>query len=398
MRETGTGTGPDAGLEEQVFFRLKRTVSDRFEVEDIYVSGNTIRFEFKDIKGDFGSVREEFRMLGYHIYLKRHGEKNICILTPWRVSPKGKRKATIVAYSLFAATLVSTTLAGLGQSAGLVYFGLMNNPWVGAFEFSIPLLLILGAHELAHKWAAVRNGIDSSPPYFIPFPLPSSIIGTMGAVIKIKSPMPDRNAAVALGVSGPLAGFLVAVPVLVAGLYMSPVVPVSRLAGESGLIDLGNSLLIHVVASLIVHVPENYEMFHHPLAVAGWTGLLVTGLNLIPMGQLDGGHVARALLGARRHELLSRALAAVLFGAGALWFAGYYGLLGAAGDFVVLRFWPGWLVWGVLGYLIVRRGYPEPLNDTEPVSAASRVWGIVALVIFILCFIPNPISMRALGQ
>jgi len=120
---------------------------------------------------------------------------------------------------------------GYQNARQMAHMGFGTNVWFGAFGFSCSLLLILGSHELAHKWAAARNGIDATPPYFIPFP---TLIGTMGAVIKIKSPTPDRNASIALGISGPLVGFIVTLPILIAGLYLTPVMSASELHTRMG--------------------------------------------------------------------------------------------------------------------------------------------------------------------
>lgn len=383
------------------FYTVRRVIDKHFDVEGFSVSGNAIRFAYSGMRGDFKEIAGEFRELGYHPYLKQNGERKICVLMRARKKKdRESRREAVIAWLLLLVTFATTTAAGYVYSDVMVQNDLMANPWYGAFSFSIAIMLILGSHEMGHKIASIKNGIEATPPYFIPFP---TIIGTMGAVIRIKSPTPDKNAAVALGASGPIVGFLVTIPILVAGIAMSPAVSVSVFTegGDGTVMYFGESILFKILEALFLNVPEGKEIYLHPLAFAGWVGLFVTSLNLIPMGQLDGGHIARALLGDRGHSILNRALIGFLFAAGAVGFYQLYygpGQFGALGDALSYIAWPGWLVWAILGYFITRRGYPRTMNEFEPVTRLSLILGIACLVIFLLCFMPNPIGVADVGS
>jgi membrane-associated protease RseP (regulator of RpoE activity) len=252
-----------------------------------------------------------------------------------------------------------------------------DNGWTGGLRLVVGLLGILMAHEMGHYVACRRYGVNATLPFFIPAPwipvgagvmwVPLSFIGTFGALIRIKSPFPDRKALFDVGIAGPLAGFLVALPVLVLGLFEARVVPAGA---DTGGIGLGEPLLFQWAAEwLRADVPEGMALSLGPLGLAAWFGLLVTALNLMPVGQLDGGHVAYALL--RRRALpLSRLVSVMALG------------------LVWLR--PLWLVWTVLLLLLGRR-HPPTLDDSRPVGSGRVAVGLLGLAIFAICFTPNPI-------
>ncbi len=264
---------------------------------------------------------------------------------------------------LFLSTFATTTAAGaLQQGADLV--AAPAEIWRG-LPFSLTLLLILGSHELGHWWMARRHRMQVSLPYFLPAP---SFVGTFGAFIKMRSPILDRRSLLDIGVAGPFAGLLVAIPVLLVGLALSEA---RTLDGGAG-IALGNSLLFSF-AAWVVHgtLPESIALVLHPAAFSGWIGLLVTCLNLLPVGQLDGGHVAYALLGARQRPL-ALAIVAILV------------ILGIAG-------WIGWLVWaGILLALGLR--HPPVIYEWIPLDRRRRAVGWLALGVFVLTFSPAPFS------
>jgi membrane-associated protease RseP (regulator of RpoE activity) len=256
----------------------------------------------------------------------------------------------------FGSTMVAGTfLAGgdpLARPADLL-LGLM---------FNVPLLSILGVHELGHYAAARRHRVDVTPPFFIPAP---SFIGTFGAFIRIRSPIPDRNALFDVGVAGPLAGALVALPILAIGLSMSAIRPAAALGG----IPLGESLIFKAAARLVLgSVPTGYDVVLHPVAFAGWIGLFVTMLNLIPSGQLDGGHIAYALFGDRYAEAARLVPYALLL----------MGIL-----------WVGWLVWAVLLFALGTR-HQRTLFDEVPLTRRRKYLGAVAALLFLLSFSPSP--------
>ena len=233
--------------------------------------------------------------------------------------------------------------------------------------YTTVLLGILLGHELGHFLTCRYYGINATLPYFIPFP---NLIGTLGAFIKIKSKIKRKHQLFDIGIAGPLTGFILSMPALVYGLSQSKVV--SSTAAREGGIMLGDSLLLKIIEGVIFkNIPPNSDIFLHPVAFAGWVGLLVTALNLFPMGQLDGGHVSYALLGSRSRNL-AQVFLAVFF------------VLG-------IFFWVGWFLWAIL-ILFMGMRHPDILDEAEPLSQGRKVIGYVIALIFILSFIPDPIK------
>jgi hypothetical protein len=263
--------------------------------------------------------------------------------------------------------------------------------------FALSLLAILLAHEFGHYLAARYHNSSVTLPYFIPFPL--SLFGTMGAFIQMKAPPKNKRVLHDIGVAGPLAGLIVAVPILLVGIYLSPVDVIDPVIPEGmGLTFEGNSLF-YLAAKYIIHgellpAPESYgnvspfiywvrylftgypaplgsrDVLMHPLAWAGWAGLLITALNLIPAGQLDGGHALYVLLGKHASRLLPFILGALA-------------LLGLA--------WPGWWLWVGLIFFLGRR-HAEPLDQITQLNSLRRAIAVLTLVIFVLIFTPIPLQ------
>ncbi len=229
------------------------------------------------------------------------------------------------------------------------------------------LLSILAAHEMGHYVAARLHKVDVTLPFFVPFPLPFfSLVGTLGAFIRIRGPIPNRRALFDIGVAGPLAGFLVALPVLRLGILEATVQPPSTGGG----ISLGTPLLFRWFESLFrAPVPEGLNLVIGPLGLAAWFGLLVTALNLMPIGQLDGGHVTYSFFRERAHRI-SRVASWVCV--------------------ALIYFGPSWILWAVLVRVLGRR-HPPTLDDETPVGAARVAVGVLSLVVFVLCFVPDPI-------
>jgi membrane-associated protease RseP (regulator of RpoE activity) len=226
------------------------------------------------------------------------------------------------------------------------------------------LLSILAAHEMGHYVAARLHKVDVTLPFFVPFPLPFfSLVGTLGAFIRIRSQIPHRRALFDIGVAGPLAGFLVALPVLRLGILEATVSP------EAGL-SLGTPLLFSWFASLFhAPVPEGMNLVIGPLGLAAWFGLLVTALNLMPIGQLDGGHVTYSFFRERAHRI-SRIASWVCV--------------------ALIYFGPSWILWAVLMRVLGRR-HPPTRDDQASIGAARIAVGVLSLVVFVLCFVPDPI-------
>jgi len=284
---------------------------------------------------------------------------------------------------LFSATLVTTTLAGLFYASGE-----MNLIRIAAAALERPSLLLLGlpfsltfmgillAHEMGHYMACRHYGIRCTPPYFIPLPTP--MVGTLGAFIRIKSPFPHKRALFDVGIAGPLAGFALVVPALVVGIGRSRLIPKGALEGVEGVINFGEPLLFRLVGKLVLdYSPASQDMIAHPIAMGAWFGLLATCLNLLPVWQLDGGHIAYAVLGRERQRKLSIAVAALL---------------------VLTSFlsWPvmSYLVFGLLLIILgARFGFyhPPTLFEDEGLGRARVPIGMLALVILVVSFTPVPI-------
>ena len=294
-------------------------------------------------------------------------------------APHGMR-AVWLSVGLFFATLASTTYVGSIGTAGSFWSGLSS---------SLPLMSILLCHELGHYIAARIHGVPSSPPYFVPVPLPP--LGTMGAVILMRGRITRRNALLDIGAAGPLAGMAVALPVLIYGIATSPVGPLP--VGEGYLIEGRSLLYMGLLRALKGPIPDGYDILLSPTAFAGWAGLLVTMINLIPAAQLDGGHVAYALFGERQERFSRRVRASLL--PIALVVALAYGLpelfAGAHGEQLMNGFAPGmhWLVWWFLLSLITRRGDREhPKTDDDVLSPRRRAIAWCTLALFVVLFMP----------
>lgn len=309
---------------------------------------------------------------------------------------------------LFILTVFSVLTAGVYYTLGGVYNGPASPdladllPYIGAslgggIAFTVSILAILVAHEFGHYLAGRYHRTHVTLPYFIPFPF--STFGTMGAFIQLKEPPKNKRILLDIGIAGPLAGLVVAIPVLLIGLGLSEIshIPASLASGQGVVQIEGNSILYllskYLVFGQLLPAPSTYgsmpiwqywvqyfftgrpfplggtDVFLHPVAWAGWAGLLVTALNLIPAGQLDGGHVIYVLLGRRATTLLPFILGGLI-------------LLGMV--------WPGWWLWALLIFLLGRL-HAEPLDQITPLNPTRRWIAILGLVIFILVFIPVPL-------
>ncbi len=235
---------------------------------------------------------------------------------------------------------------------------------IGA-PFSLSLLFILLAHEMGHYLAARRYGVETTLPYFIPAP---NLLGTFGAVIRIKSPVPSKRALFDIGIAGPLAGFFVTIPFLLYGLSKAVVLKSPPSEG----IFLGDPLLLKILYRVYFPGISPQTVVIHPVGLAAWVGLFVTSLNLLPVGQLDGGHIAYATLD-READKLSLALFVFLL---------YLGIFK----------WAGWLIWDILLVFLGVRHPPFPYSDG--LDPRRKALAFLALIIFLLTFIPVPVSVR----
>lgn len=282
---------------------------------------------------------------------------------------------------LFLMTVATTTWAG-------AYFAPNLNPdmfrdqvggltpeqrtfllWNGFTLFALPLMSILFAHEMGHYLMCRHYGIDASPPFFLPLPPIVSFSGTLGAFIRIREPFRNKKELFDVGVGGPIAGFVVALPVVIWGVLGTR--PHTEPA-ELGSTVFGYPLLITVVQKLFRGWTfTSYEVYEHPMLMAGWFGLLLTAINLLPLGQLDGGHATYAVLG-RRHRSVAWAMLAILFVAG-------------------FRS-PGWWVLGVVFLILVGLRHAPVLDEATPLDGRRKLVALGVLAIFLLCLAPNPID------
>ena len=277
-----------------------------------------------------------------------------------------------VHWFLFGLTVLTTTWAGAADQ-GVDLFREPRRFAVG-LPYSLGLLTILGIHELGHYFAARRHRVQVTPPYFLPVPVS---VGTFGALIQMRSPAKDRKALFDVAVAGPLAGLAIAIPALLIGLHSSLIAvgnipaPLENLIGTS----VGSSLLLALAAKLSLGLALQYGHVLRlgPLAFAGWIGLLVTGLNLLPIGQLDGGHIARAMFGSKGAAAVSSISMLALF-------------------LLALFVWPGLMIWAIIVFFLARTG-SSPLNDLSPLSAGRRALGYLAFAILALILVPLPHSL-----
>lgn len=260
---------------------------------------------------------------------------------------------------LFLATVACTTYVGL-------YFA---GTWLGALGYSAAIISILLCHEMGHFVLCLHYRVPATLPYFIP--MPALPFGTMGAVIRMSGQLRSRQSILDIGAAGPIAGLVVAAPLLFWGLAHSNIVS-EDLLGTRGGFRLGESLLFHLVARIAVgEIPEGSELILHPVAMAGWAGFFVTGLNLLPIGQLDGGHILYAVLG-RRARLVGLVFLVLLGVLTLFWHRGWWPLL-------------------LLLLFFVRTGHPPPA-DPRPLDRGRVYLGLSMMVLFVLTFVPRPIE------
>lgn len=360
----------------------------------------------------YGDPREAYERLSNDLaplrimpLFRKAGDQHDIILVP--ALEKARPSNPWVNLVLFGLTIFSVLFAGAlhaysgpePESTIELLTGLLSALPSG-IPFAVSLLAILLAHEFGHYLAARYHGTNVTLPYFIPFPF--SLFGTMGAFIRLKEPPRNKRILLDIGIAGPLAGLVVAIPVLLYGLSLSTIEPI-RLPPGQGLLLEGNSILYllskYVVFGQFLPAPQSYggvppllywlryyftsqplpiggmDVWIHPVAWAGWAGLLVTALNLIPAGQLDGGHVIYVLVGKRAKLLVPFIL----------------------GGLVLLGFvWQGWWLWAFL-ILMLGRVYAEPLDQITALDPPRKAVAVLGLIVFILVFTPVPLLQTVIG-
>ncbi len=359
---------------------LKKEIGQRFPFYDLKYNDNNAAFfcriDENSLEKNFDDLRISLSKKGYIPMLKeQHGEQVIYVIK----KPKVKVRPVWVNYVLMAATIITTVLTGsilyIGESdiwnnelnglmSNIGEIFLPENLLFGALLFSLPLLSILFVHEMGHYFISKKHGIETSLPFFLPIPpiLPNFNIGTFGALISSHEPMPDKKALFDVGISGPLAGFIVALPVTIIGIATSELVEVSQLA--AGETFLGSSILFSLIVQNVLNVSGDYAISFSPIAFAGWVGLLITAINLLPAGQLDGGHIFRAFLGK------------------------YQKYASMAAIFIMIL--TGWFFFAIIIIFMIGVVHPPPLNDDSELDLKRKLLFFVAVAILILCFIPFP--------
>jgi Zn-dependent protease len=360
---------------------LKKQIGQYFPFYDLKYDYRTAAFfcriDEDTLEENFNSLRKSLSEKNYIPMLRyEKGEHKIFIIK----KVIKKEKPIWINLSLLIATIITATLTGSilyieefdiwnesfsGLIPNILEVFNVNNLFFGAILFALPLMSILFVHEMGHYYISKKHGIRSSLPFFLPIPpiLPSFNIGTFGALISSRDPMPNKKALFDVGIAGPLAGFIVAVPITAIGIATSTIVPISNI--ESGEPVLGISLLFLIFSRLILNVPAGFGLNLSLVAFAGWVGLLITSINLLPAGQLDGGHIFRAFLGEKQK------------------YAGWIAI------FVMIL--TGWWFFALIIIFMIGMMHPPPLNDITKLDVKRKLLFIVALAILILCYIPYPI-------
>src|SRR5438876_6803361 len=340
-------------------------------VDQVRAEGHAVAFGGRLLVSPASAVTElvaRFRPFGYTPFLQGgQGLTWVRALPFVDVVMPSKPRTNIV---LFLLTVLSTIVAG---SQAFVAFNPFVEPrrLLEGVPFAFTLLAILGTHEFGHYFTARAYGASVSLPYFIPAP-PPFLFGTLGAIIRMRSPARDRNSLFDIAASGPLAGPVIALPALWLGLSWSKVGPVP----PGGAVVFGDSLAMRFMTWLAFGpLPPGHDVFVHPVALAGWVGLFVTALNLIPVGQLDGGRIAYALFGARHRQVSLAAFLALLV----------LGAVTGSGN---------WFVWAFLLFFVMGFQHQPPLDDLSPLSPARYAVGIGCLILLFLLIPPVPIAIQ----
>jgi membrane-associated protease RseP (regulator of RpoE activity) len=285
-----------------------------------------------------------------------------------------KWKYALLLLLTFATTTIAGALHYVGWSLDFGTRAVQLTSWglyANGLWYSLSILAILGAHELGHYYACRYYGVDASLPYFLPAP-PPLLTGTLGAFIRIRQPIPTKKQLFDIGIAGPIAGFIVAVPVLLVGMALSSVV---RIPPNFSGMELGEPMLFRLIAWLWWGAPpQGYSLNMHPMAFAAWFGLLATALNLFPIGQLDGGHISYAVLG-RWSTVLTLIMVACLIGL----------------TFIS----SSWVVWTFLTIAMLFAfgpRHPRTIDEEVPLDRGRKWLAAFAALMFILCFTPAPIE------
>lgn len=309
-----------------------------------------------------------------------------------------EKKNYFLHIGLFIVTFITTTIAGAEWTTGIAGPYEIDHLVVG-LPYSISILFILTCHEFGHYFAAMYHKVKTTLPYYIPFPpIPFFLnFGTMGAVIRTKTPVPTKKAMFDIGVAGPIAGFVACLIILVYGFmnipgeeYILTIHPdyYSPEYGKGGIdLTFGNTLLFSFFKMIFVDpgqfFPPMSEVYHYPYLCVGWFGLFITAMNMIPVGQLDGGHIGYTLFGKETHFKIAVVAFSTLFILGVL------GIIESTLDFYIGFGWSGWLFWAAILYFVVKIEHP-PIHDDTELDFKRKLIGYFSFFILIISFSPTP--------
>ena len=328
---------------------IENYVSNYFTVKSVYREPKSFYFVVYDYSREkFLQLVNDLDKIGYLPFIDEFEDGyKISIAN----KPKHGESRIHINILLFLVTIVTTVSAGY----------LLGGNILDGIAFSIAIMAIVGAHETAHYFAAKKHDVKATLPYFVPAP---TLIGTFGAVINVKSAIPDKNALFDLGVSGPIVGFIVTIPVIIIGVFLSTVAPLQQSA-----ITFYPPILMQIVMYFVSpQIPSGYELFIHPVAFAGWVGIIITMLNLMPVAVLDGGHISRSLFNTKIHQYIS--------------------IIG-----IVVTVLLGWYAMAILMavfILFMAKTHPGALDNVTKLSRNRKIVAVLTLVIFILCLTPAP--------
>lgn len=335
-------------------------ITSYFTVESFEVQGGSTIFYVQpigDIKSSFLKVYEYLRQYGLTVHLRSVGDKLRLIVAP---RPKARPSRISINVALFILTVATTAFVGYNLSIPLFEVGLMSNPIIGAISFSIAIMTIIGLHEFGHKLAARKWNIQTTPPYFIPVPF---FLGTLGAVIINKETPPNRDALYDLGAAGPILGFMVSIVFAFIGVAMSYPIPKAEVPLER-IVVYPAPILFEFIINIMLKIPRDHILIMHPVAFASWVGMIITMLNLMPAGSLDGGHVARALFGGRRHQIISIVIAWITY--------------------VI-----GYPLMAMIMLLFSLYPHPGPLDDVSQLTTSRKLFALPLFTILYLCGVPG---------
>lgn len=327
--------------------QIRENISRYFTIKNFSESPEDTYYIIYDYDQEkFVLLVQDLKERGYVPSINELGEGYIIRISEHQSPGKSNHHINLL---LFIATVATTIWAGYTYGGGSIPDGI---------AFSTALLAIIGTHELAHFLTARKHGMETTLPYFVPAP---TLIGTFGAVINVKSPIPNKNALFDLGVSGPLAGILVTIPVLFIGIYLSTIAPL-----KTGTIIIIPPLIMGLISFLAAPpVPEGYLLQMHPVAFAGWVGVIVTMLNLMPVAFLDGGHISRSIFSEKIHRIVSFIA-------------------------IIITLLLGWIPMALLMMVIMyaTKRHPGALDNVTQLTRKRKLLAVVAVAVLILCLSP----------